>query len=84
MTPVAAAGALLVFLTAFSELTVSVLLWSSGVETLGVVVFSLDQAGDAVAAAAVAVLSVAGTLATMGVASLLARRLPAGALPWRV
>jgi iron(III) transport system permease protein len=54
------------------------------VETLGVVVFSLDQAGDAVAAAAVAVLSVAGTLATMGVASLLARRLPAGALPWRV
>ena len=84
VTPVAAAGALLVFLTAFSELTVSVLLWSSGVETLGVVVFSLDQAGDAVAAAAVAVLSVAGTLATMGVASLLAHRLPAGALPWRV
>jgi iron(III) transport system permease protein len=82
VAPVAAAGALLVFLTAFSELTVSVLLWSSGVETLGVVVFSLDQAGDAVAAAAVAVLSVAGTLAAMGAASLLARRLPAGALPW--
>jgi iron(III) transport system permease protein len=83
VAPVAAAGALLVFLTAFSELTVSVLLWSSGVETLGVVVFSLDQAGDAVAAAAVAVLSVAGTLAAMGAASLLARRLPVGALPWR-
>jgi iron(III) transport system permease protein len=83
VAPVAAAGALLVFLTAFSELTVSVLLWSSGVETLGVVVFSLDQAGEAVAAAAVAMLSVAGTLGAMLAASLLAGRLPTGALPWR-
>jgi iron(III) transport system permease protein len=82
VAPVAAAGALLVFLTAFSELTVSALLWSAGVETLGVVVFSLDQAGDAVSAAAVAVLSVAGTLGAMLGASLLSRRLPAGALPW--
>jgi iron(III) transport system permease protein len=83
VAPVAAAGALLVFLTAFSELTVSALLWSVGVETLGVVVFSLDQAGDAVSAAAVAVLSVAGTLGAMLAATLLGRRLPAGALPWR-
>jgi len=83
VAPVAAAGALLVFLTAFSELTVSVLLWSAGVETLGVVVFSLDQGGEAVAASAVAVLSVAATLGAMLAASLLARRLPAGALPWR-
>jgi iron(III) transport system permease protein len=82
VAPVAAAGAVLVFLTAFSELTVSALLWSAGVETLGVVVFSLDQAGDAVSAAAVAVLSVAGTLGAMLAASLLSRRLPAGALPW--
>jgi len=39
--PAASAGALLVFLTAFNELTVSALLWSSGSETLGVIFFSL-------------------------------------------
>ena len=38
VAPAAAAGALLIFLTAFNELTVSALLWSSGSETLGVVV----------------------------------------------
>ena len=36
VAPAAAAGALLIFLTAFNELTVSALLWSSGSETLGV------------------------------------------------
>jgi iron(III) transport system permease protein len=82
VAPVAVAGALLVFLTAFSELTVSALLWSAGVETLGVVIFSLDQAGDAVSAAAVSVLAVATTVGAMLLASLLARRLPPGALPW--
>src|SRR5262249_16527989 len=35
--PAVAAGAILVFLTALNELTVSALLWSSGNETLGVV-----------------------------------------------
>jgi iron(III) transport system permease protein len=38
-------GALLVFLTALTELTVSSLLWSSGSETIGVVIFSYEQAG---------------------------------------
>ncbi|PLR84857.1 ABC transporter permease [Bacillus sp. V33-4] len=38
-------GALLVFLTALTELTVSSLLWSSGSETIGVVIFSFEQAG---------------------------------------
>jgi iron(III) transport system permease protein len=82
VAPVAVAGALLVFLTAFSELTVSALLWSAGIETIGVVIFGLDQAGDAVSAAAVSVLTVVATVATMLLASLLARRLPPGALPW--
>lgn len=38
-------GALLVFLTAFTELTVSSLLWSSGAETIGLVIFNFEQAG---------------------------------------
>ncbi|MFC0273980.1 ABC transporter permease [Metabacillus herbersteinensis] len=38
-------GALLVFLTALTELTVSSLLWSSGSETIGVVIFNFEQAG---------------------------------------
>ena len=83
VAPVAAAGAMLVFLTAFNELTVSALLWSSGSETLGVVVFSLEQGGDSVSAAAVAVLTVAATLGIMLAASALARRLPHGVLPWQ-
>ncbi|MDF2960593.1 MAG: transporter permease [Paenibacillus sp.] len=40
------AGALLVFLTALTELTVSSLLWSSGSETIGIVIFNFEQAGS--------------------------------------
>lgn len=83
LAPAAGAGAILVFLTAFNELTVSALLWSSGSETVGVAIFSLDQAGESGGAAAVAVLSVLATLALMALASGLARRLPPGVLPWR-
>jgi iron(III) transport system permease protein len=43
--PAAAAGAILVFLTAFNELTVSALLWTTGIETIGVALFSLEEAG---------------------------------------
>jgi iron(III) transport system permease protein len=83
VAPAAAAGALLVFLTAFNELTVSALLWSSGAETLGVVVFSFEQAGESNYAAALAVLTVAMTFALMAATAALARRLPEGVLPWR-
>ena len=83
VAPAAAAGALLIFLTAFNELTVSALLWSSGAETLGVVVFSLEQGGESNYAAAVAVITVALTLGLMGATSALARHLPPGVLPWR-
>lgn len=82
VAPMAAAGAILVFMTAFNELTVSALLWSSGTETLGVVVFNLDDGGFTVLASAVAVLSVTVILAIMLAATLLARRLPPGVLPW--
>lgn len=39
-------GAFLVFLTALTELTVSSLLWSSGSETIGLVIFNFEQAGN--------------------------------------
>ena len=70
-------------MTAFNELTVSALLWSSGWETLGVVVFNLDDGGFSVLASAVAVLAVLAILAIMLLAQLLARRLPHGVLPWQ-
>jgi iron(III) transport system permease protein len=81
--PAVAAGAVLVFLTAVNELTVSALLWSTGNETLGVVVFSLEQGGDGTSAAALSVLTVLATVALMALASLAARRLPRGVLPWQ-
>lgn len=39
-------GALLVFLTALTELTVSALLYSSGSQTIGVTIFGFEQAGN--------------------------------------
>lgn len=83
VAPSAVAGGMLVFLMAFNELTVSALLWSSGSETVGVVLFSLDQAGDAVSAAAVAVVAVVVTLAMMLMANALASRVARGVLPWQ-
>jgi len=82
LAPVAAAGAILVFVTAFNELTVSALLWSAGHETLDVIMFNLDDSGFAPLASAVAVVSVAVILVLMLTAQLLARHLPPGVLPW--
>jgi iron(III) transport system permease protein len=83
VAPSAAAGALLIFMTAFNELTVSALLWATGRETLGVIVFTLHYEGNSPAAAAVATIAVAVTLALAGVASTLGRGLPEGVVPWR-
>jgi iron(III) transport system permease protein len=83
VAPSAAAGALLIFMTVFNELTVSALLWSTGSETLGVVVFSLQQEGNSPAAAAVATVSIAVTLLLAGLASFIGRNLPHGVVPWR-
>jgi len=83
VAPSAVAGGMLVFLMAFNELTVSALLWSSGSETVGVVLFSLEQAGEAVAAAAVAVIAVVVTLSMMLMANALASRVARGVLPWQ-
>jgi len=82
VAPMAIAGALLVFLTAFNELTVSALLWSSGAETLGVVVFSFQQGGDSTYAAALAMLTVGVTIVAM-LSTLLTGKPARGVLPWR-
>jgi iron(III) transport system permease protein len=54
--PAAAAGAVLVALTAVRELTISVLLAAPGTRTLGVVIFDLQQSGDFSAAASLSLL----------------------------
>ena len=83
VAPAAAAGALLIFLTAFNELTVSALLWSTGAETLGVVFFGFQQGGDSNYAAALGMLTVIVSVALMLSTLVLAGRLPKGVLPWR-
>ncbi len=84
LAPAAAVSALMVFLVAFNELTVSALLWSSGTETLGVVLFSLKEAGLAGEAAAIAISASAVILAAMLLLDLLGRHLPRNVLPWRI
>jgi iron(III) transport system permease protein len=81
--PAAVAGALLVFMGAFNELTVSALLWSGGNETLGVVLFSLEEAGLATHAAAIAVITIIAVVLILAVLDRFSSRLPAGVLPWR-
>lgn len=83
LAPAAFAGMLLVFLIAVNELTVSALLWSAGNETLGVLVFNLDDGGETVLASAVSVLIVLMVLVLMLCLSVLGRRLPQGVIPWR-
>lgn len=79
----AAAGAVLVFINAANELTLSALLWSTGHETLGVTVFSLHYEGNAPAAAAMALVSVAVVLLLAAALARLGRHLPRGTLPWQ-
>ncbi|MCR8826972.1 ABC transporter permease [Pseudosulfitobacter koreensis] len=81
--PAAAAGAILVFLTAFNELTVSALLWSSGTETLGVVIFNLDDSGETAMASALAMTIVAVVMGLMIAIQLLSHRFPKGVVPWQ-
>lgn len=83
MLPAAAAGAILVVMTALNELTLSALLWSSGNETIGVMVFALQYEGNSTAAAAVAVLSTLVVLMLAALATAVGRWLPRGTLPWR-
>jgi iron(III) transport system permease protein len=82
LLPAAAAGGLLVFLLAFNELTVSALLWTAGTETLGVALFSLEDAGLGGEAAAIGVSTTIVVAVLMVVLDRLRGRLPHGVLPW--
>ena len=81
--PAMAAGALLVFMSAFNELTVSALLWSSRNETIGVILFSLEESGLSPQASAVAVVTLGLIVLLLALLDRLGTRLPAGVLPWR-
>ena len=78
LLPAAAAGALLVFLLAFNELTVSALLWTAGTETLGVALFSLEDAGLGGEAAAIGVTATMVVGVVMAVLDRLAHKGAAG------
>ncbi|MFY8106205.1 MAG: ABC transporter permease [Elstera sp.] len=80
--PSALAGALLVFLTAFNEITVSSLLWSRGNETIGVAIFFLEESGDAPGAAAVSVICMGFVFLFAAVATWLLPRPARRVLPW--
>ena len=83
LAPALAAGAILVALTAVNEVTVSSLLYGPGTQTLGVLVFGLQESGQSPLAAAVSCLALLLMATLMATATLAARRLPAGTLPWR-
>ncbi|MDF2683201.1 MAG: iron transporter permease [Brevibacillus sp.] len=66
-------GLFLVFLTAFTELTISSLLWTSGSETIGVAIFSFEQAGSTTHSTALSTLIVAAILLVLILGSWLKR-----------
>ncbi|MGV1914553.1 iron ABC transporter permease [uncultured Agrobacterium sp.] len=81
--PAAGASVILVFLIACNELTVSALLWSAGTQTLGVVIYNLDDSGSFDLASALSVLVVAMVIVLMLLLELLGRKLSKGVVPWR-
>ncbi len=83
VAPAAASGAILVFLTAYNEVTVSALLWSTGSETIGTVIFNYEDGGYTTLAAAMAAITVAATVVLMFGLNLLAPKLQPGVIPWR-
>ncbi|MDW8399527.1 MAG: ABC transporter permease subunit, partial [Acetobacteraceae bacterium] len=83
LAPAVAAGAILVMLLSVNEVTVSSLLYGPGSQTLGVLVFTLQDSGQSPMAAAVSTVSLVLVGALMAVATLAGRGLPPGTLPWR-
>jgi len=84
VAPAAASGAILVFLTAYNEVTVSALLWSSGHETIGTTIFNYEDGGYTTLAAAMSSVTVVVTIGLMAALDRLGRRLPPGVVPWRL
>ncbi|MEM5582884.1 iron ABC transporter permease [Roseibium sp. AS2] len=83
VAPSATSGAILVFLTAYNEITVSALLWSTGNETIGTTIFNYEDGGYTTLAAAMSVVVVAATVLIMLAMNTLAGRVPAGTVPWK-
>ncbi len=83
VAPAAGASVILVFLIACNELTVSALLWSAGTQTLGVVIYNLDDSGGSDLASALSVLVVLMVVAMMLLLEGIAKHLPKGTVPWR-
>lgn len=83
LAPSAFAGVILVFLLAFNELTVSALLWSSGNETVGVLIFNMEESGDGIMAAAMSVVVVFIVILLMFVLNLFSEKIPRGVIPWK-
>ena len=81
--PSAASGAILVFLTAYNEVTVSALLWSTGNETIGTTIFNYEDGGYTTLAAAMSTVVVVATIFIMLAMNALSKRVPAGTIPWK-
>ncbi|WP_208347497.1 ABC transporter permease [Pseudaestuariivita rosea] len=84
IAPAAASGGILVFLTAYNEVTVSALLWSSGTETIGTTIFNYEDGGYTTLASAMAAVTVIATVMLMLLLDWLGRRAPPGVVPWRI
>jgi len=84
VAPAAASGAILVFLTAYNEVTVSALLWSTGHETIGTSIFNYEDGGYTTLAAAMSCVTVVATVVLMFALDRAGRRLPPGVVPWRL
>ncbi|MFC0407795.1 ABC transporter permease [Roseomonas elaeocarpi] len=82
LAPGLAAGAILVALQAVNEVTMSTLLHGPGTQTLGVLVFNLQDGGEGPQAAAVSLVALLLVGGLMALASVLGKRLPQGTLPW--
>lgn len=76
-------GGIMIFLTAFNELTVSALLWGPKTPTLGVAMFGYEETGLPGPAAVLSLTGIAvGVIAVLAI-DLLRRYCPAGTIPWR-
>ena len=84
VAPAAASGAILVFLTAYNEVTVSALLWSTGNETIGTSIFNYEDGGYTTLAAAMSCVTVLATVVLMLLLDRAGRHLPPGVVPWRI
>jgi iron(III) transport system permease protein len=81
--PALFSGAIIIFLTAFNELTVSALLWGPGTQTLGVVMFGYEEAGLSGQAAVLGLTGLAVGAIAVWVIDRLRHYCPPGAIPWR-